>query len=291
MTDVITKGKSTLPTPVSANAPLTRVLIPALRVALSTCTRAELLACVENAQRKQRKMLVDNINMDILWYAQRNPLYRWVLNNRADVVLVDGVPVCWLASLAGVHVPERQALTDVVPDLMKLATDREFTVFILGSNSETLAQAKKCLREHQMLPHTVACWTEPRRKLENPDTNADVIKMIHQVQPDILFVALGSPYQTLWVHRNWEDLPPCTIVPVGGAFDYIAGSVGRAPTWMQKTGMEWLYRLLFDHQKRERSLFERYILTDLPFAFKLAIQIRTSPRRNVIQTSFTPGSA
>ncbi len=250
------------------------VYIPSFGVAISPWTLDDLFSFVRSSRSAHQKVLIDNVNIDILWNIRDNREYRDVLNHRASAVLVDGVPVRWLAKLAGLTVPQRLALTDVVPALMQLATHQEYRVFILGSNPDTLAQAKKHLREKNMLPDTVACWAEPRKKLENPMVKECLMQMIHGVQPDILFVALGSPWQTLWVNQHWDELPECLIVPVGGAFDYIAKTVGRAPTWMQDYGLEWLYRLLLDHQKRDRNLFQRYVLTDIPFALRLAVQIQ-----------------
>lgn len=250
-----------------------KVFIPSLGVPISLCTMGELMRFVRSAQNLEQKVLVDNVNMDILWHARHNLPYRQVLTHRSHVTLVDGVPVCWLAGLAGVSVPQRLALTDVVPALLRLATEQEYSVFVLGSSPQTLARAKANLRRWDSMPHTMACWSEPREKLENPQTNADVLGHMRQIKPDIVFVALGSPWQSLWIERNWDDLPDSVIIPVGGAFDFIAGQVGRAPGWMQTLGLEWTYRLLFDHQHRDRSLFERYILTDLPFALQMAMAI------------------
>jgi N-acetylglucosaminyldiphosphoundecaprenol N-acetyl-beta-D-mannosaminyltransferase len=254
-----------------------QVFIPYFNVPISACTQQELFSFIVDARSRSQKSLIDHLNLDNLWLAQENEAYRKILTHLSSVNLVDGMPIRWLASMAGVKVPQRLALTDVVPALMGLAMEKEYTVFILGSNSNTLSLAKKKLYEKQMMPHTVACWTEPRSKLEKPEKNEEALRMIHQVQPDILFVAMGAPWQTLWIAKNWDALPNCTIIPVGGAFDYIAGVVGRAPGWMQKTGLEWTYRLLFDRQKRERSLFKRYILTDVPFAMRLAMEIKLKP--------------
>ncbi len=273
------------PTRTAEQPSLKKVLIPPLRVPINPCTREELLRFVVNARREERKILIDNVNMDILWYAQRDTKYQHALRELSSVNLVDGVPVCWLSALAGIRIPERQALTDVVPDLMALAAREEYSVFIVGSNPDTLARAKRKLHATNSMPHTVACWAEPRQKLLNEETNRKVLQQIEQVQPDILFVALGSPFQTHWIQANWESLPKCVIVPVGGAFDYIAGTVGRAPSWMQKTGTEWVFRMLFDRQKRERSLFKRYILTDIPFALHLAFEIRKQRQTLKLQWS------
>lgn len=247
--------------------------IPAFRLPVSTCTRKELFYFMDCARLSRRKVLIDNVNLDILWHAQRDPEYLTSLATRSAVNVVDGVPIMWLAKMAGVHIPERLVLTDVVPELMAHAVKKNYSVFIVGSNPDTLAQAKSVLRDRQELPAVVECWAEPREKLFDPDTNRSVLDMIREASPDILFAAMGSPFQTKWLSANWEALPDCIIIPVGGAFDYLAGQVGRAPMWMQRSGLEWLYRLLFDHQKRDRSLFERYIKTDLPFAIEMALRI------------------
>lgn len=257
-----------------------QVYIPPFRLPISVCTQDELFEEIAVCRTPPQKMLIDNVNMDILWYAQRDEVYREALSQLSSVNLVDGVPVRWLTKMAGVRVPQRLALTDVVPALLRFATEKDYSVFVVGSNPNTLLRAKGILQEQNSLPPMMASWAQPREKLLNEEVNANVLALLQEVQPDILFVAMGSPFQTKWIARNWESLPNSIIVPVGGAFDYIAGSVGRAPGWMQAIGMEWMYRLLFDHQKRERSLFKRYIMTDLPFALQMAFKIRQFRRRS-----------
>ncbi len=259
-----------------------KVFIPALQVGISLLTMDELLHGVRLACQNGRKLLIDNVNMDILWHARQDAAYRQVLNDRANIILVDGVPVCWLAKMAGVEVPQRLALTDVVPMMLRLCARESYRVFVLGSNEITLAQAKGKLAASNSLPRSIHHWSQPRHLLDDPQINDAVLKQIQEARPQVIFVALGSPWQTMWIDRNWDRLPDCVIVPVGGAFDYIAGTVGRAPVWMQHAGLEWVYRLLFDRQRRERSLFERYIVQDFPFALRLACHIGL--KRQSVQT-------
>lgn len=255
-----------------------KAYIPDFQVPVSLYSQDELLDFVEEAVQQQTKVLIDHLNIDNLWYAQQDREYQHILNEFSTVNLMDGMPVCWLARLAGYQAYHRMALTDIVPALLKLSTINQYSVFVVGSSFETISAAKKRLYAQGRMPHTMACWTEPRHKLNNPHKNQEVLHMIQQTQPDILLVALGAPWQTKWIGKNWEQFPDCVIIPVGGAFDYIAGNVGRAPAWMRQTGLEWIYRLFFDTQRRERSLFERYVLTDVPFAIQIALKIAYNRR-------------
>lgn len=257
-----------------APSTLKQLFIPALGVPVSTCTQQELFAYMLDCLARRERVLIDNVNLDILWYAQQDEAYRQTLTQLSSANLVDGEPVRWLARMAGVTVPERLTLTDVVPRTFRLATEKNLAVFVVGSNPQILKTAFTQLDLDGILPDRIAAWSEKRELLLDDSINNQVLAQLEAFQPDILFAAMGSPFQTRWITANWDRLPPCIVIPVGGAFDYIARTVGRAPMWMQRSGLEWVYRLLFDHQKRERSLFERYVLNDLPFAFQVAGQIQ-----------------
>lgn len=261
------------PEQAAAAAELQQAFIPQFGVPVTCCTWDELKQAVKETCTQRKKLLLDNINLDILWHAHRDAVYRDALTRLASVILVDGEPVRWLARIAGVSVPERLALTDVVPGLFRMATENQYKVFIVGSNPRTLREAYAQLEAKGMMPEIVGVWSEPRERLNDPQVNQALMEQMQAAAPHIVFVALGSPWQTKWIARNWEAMPNSILVPVGGAFDFIAGAVGRAPQWMQRTGTEWVYRMLFDRQKRDRSLFERYILNDLPFMLQLSIQI------------------
>lgn len=260
-----------------------KFFIPGLHLPVSKCSKEELMYFICESRIKEKKVLIDHLNIDNLLYSWKNVEYWHILSHLSSVNLIDGMPLSYLAALSGIERPQRLALTDVFPAMMELAALNQYTVFILGSNPSTLNMAKKVLYQKNMMPHTVACWSEPRKKLEDAEVNRDVLRLINQVKPDLLFVALGAPWQTIWVGRNWNDLPNCTVVPIGGALDYLGGIVGRAPLWMQKIGMEWLYRLLFDRQPRERSLFKRYIIDDIPFLLKLVVEIKRNQNNKVYQ--------
>lgn len=89
----------------------------------------------------------------------------------------------------------------------------------------------------------------------------DAVHVVNQAKPDILFVGLGSPKQELWVHRYWDRLACTVAVCCGAAIDYAAGVKPRAPLWMQRAGLEWLWRLAHE----PRRLWRRYLVDDVAF--------------------------
>lgn len=269
---------------------LLKTYIPAFQVGLTPCLMTELLHYIDGCLADKRKIWMDYANIDTLCLLRQDASYQATLNRNAHLVMVDGTWVMWLARMAGAYIPQRMALTDVVPEVMAHATEQDYSVFVLGSNPETMYRAKSVLHDRGHLPHTVACWSEPRERLLNKAYAQNVLAHINEVQPDILMVALGAPFQNRWIQQHWDQLPPCAVMMVGGAFDYLAGTVLRAPDWMQVLGMEWLFRMMTDHQKRERSLFERYVLTDAPFTLKMMWNIanRRNPRPLMILEGRSP---
>jgi N-acetylglucosaminyldiphosphoundecaprenol N-acetyl-beta-D-mannosaminyltransferase len=93
------------------------------------------------------------------------------------------------------------------------------------------------------------------------DSSEAAIAVVNRARPDILFVGLGAPKQELWVHRAWARLEAGVIICCGAAIDYAAGARRRAPLWMQRLGLEWLWRLVHN----PRRLWRRYLVDDLAF--------------------------
>jgi N-acetylglucosaminyldiphosphoundecaprenol N-acetyl-beta-D-mannosaminyltransferase len=108
------------------------------------------------------------------------------------------------------------------------------------------------------------------------EENARIVQLVRDAAPDVLFVCLGAPRQDLWLSENLAALSVPVSIGAGCAFDVISGNVRRAPLWMQRHGLEWLYRLLHEPAR----LWRRYVLHDLPVFVRLAIEAALSSRRS-----------
>jgi N-acetylglucosaminyldiphosphoundecaprenol N-acetyl-beta-D-mannosaminyltransferase len=239
------------------------------RIISLNITTAPYRAFVEAIIEMGRKRLssytcVANVHMVIEAY--RNRVYGALVNS-ADLVTPDGMPlVIGLKLLHGVD-QERVAGMDLLPDLLRAASDAGQSVFLYGSTAEVLeAVIGRIRKEHPGL--TIAGQLSPPfRKLTGKEEE-DEIRIINDSGAHIVLVALGCPKQEIWMSSRKGRLH-ATMIGIGGAFPVYAGIQGRAPLWMQRCSLEWLYRL---YQEPGR-LFGRYLTTNSLFVLLLIREI------------------
>jgi N-acetylglucosaminyldiphosphoundecaprenol N-acetyl-beta-D-mannosaminyltransferase len=178
------------------------------------------------------------VNPEFVVDAQRDAAFRQTLLN-ADLRVADGVGVAWAARLLGAPVPERVTGSDGIDRIAAEAARQGWRVYFLGAGPG-VAQATATLlaTRHPGLP--VAGWY-------SGSPNAAEWPLIEEklrvATPDVLFVAYGHPRQDFWIGVHRAELPCAVALGVGGAFDYVTGVAPRAPVWMRRLGLEWLYRL------------------------------------------------
>jgi N-acetylglucosaminyldiphosphoundecaprenol N-acetyl-beta-D-mannosaminyltransferase len=194
------------------------------------------------------------VNLDFLVNARRDPATHAVLR-RSELNLADGTPVVWLGRLLGCRLPGRVAGSDLVPRLAASAAAAGAGIFFLGGEGGSAAVAAERLAAR--CPGLVVAGVhEPARAALDDLDDLDIVRRLEESGADILLVALGHPKQDKWIARNRARLPVSVAVGVGCTFDLIAGRRTRAPHWMQRTGLEWLFRLL--HEPRRLGL--RYVV-------------------------------
>ena len=209
-----------------------------LGVPIHAVTRADTLAWVVDAVRAREPKQICTPNPEFLMTARRDPAFRDVLR-AADLNIPDGVGLLWAARRLGQRLPERVAGSDLVGDIAALAAQSGWRLFLLGAAPGVAERAADVLRVRH--PGLTVVGTEsgsPR-----PDDADRLIALITAAEPDVLFVAYGAPAQDKWIaaHRQRLDVP--VSMGVGGSLDFIAGIAPRAPRWLQRLGLEWLYRL------------------------------------------------
>ena len=177
----------------------------------------------------------------------------------ADLLLADGVPVVWASRLLGQTLPGRVAGIDLAEEMVALAAQRGYRVFFLGARAEVLAKAVAGLgRRHPQLKVAGA-----RDGYFQPADEAALIEEINESMADLLLLGMGTPQKELWAARNLAFLAVPVLLGVGGSFDVMAGVTRRAPTWMQKTGLEWFYRLC----QEPRRMWRRYLYSNPRFVW------------------------
>lgn len=179
------------------------------------------------------------VNPEFVMAARRDPAFRAVLE-QADLCLPDGVGITLAARYLGRPLRERVAGVDLVEALAARAARDGWRIFFLGAAPGVADRAASVLADRY--PGLTVAGTHagsPRREEEE-----GIVQRVREARADVLLVAYGAPAQDLWLARNLARTGAKVGVGVGGAFDYIAGVVPRAPRWMRRAGLEWLYRLI-----------------------------------------------
>ena len=222
-----------------------------LGVAFDNVTLGETVGRIEEMIVSRRSHYVVTANVDFLVQARRDlELQRILLN--APLVLCDGTPLVWASRLFGNPLPERVAGSDVVPELIRVAAKKHYRLFFLGTTEEANTRAVARLRA-QFPDLEISHYSPPFRPLLEMDDD-EIIRRIREAKPDLLFVAFGCPKAEKWIAMHYPTLGVPVAIGVGGTIDFLAGRLKRAPLWMQRGGVEWIYRLC----QEPRRLFKRY---------------------------------
>lgn len=159
----------------------------------------------------------------------------------AGFVLADGIAVLLAARLLGTEIPERIPGPFLMRTLCEHGLQKGYKHFFYGSTEAVLARLVGELSGRLPGLRIVGTHSPPYRVL-SPSEDAEITERINSCHPDIVWVALGAPKQEIWAHDHLGRLNAPLILPVGAAFDFLSGTVPRAPLWVQRMGMEWLYR-------------------------------------------------
>lgn len=187
---------------------------------------------------------------------------------QADLVFADGMPIVWATAILGDRVPERVAGPDFMWLFSAKCLEHSFRVFLFGSREPYLSSLKKNMEKSFPGIKIVGTLSPPFGEWCEEETGK-MISVINSAKPDILWVGVSTPKQDIWVHRNKVKLKAKVAIGVGAAFDFHSGRVKRAPVWMQKWGIEWLFRFLSE----PRRMWRRYAIGNIQFLGIVLIQI------------------
>lgn len=202
---------------------------------------------LHNDLASKKKVFLVAINPEKILKARKDSGLLNLLNS-ATYPIPDGIGVIYASKLRGGKIRTRITGIDSMTMLCELAAENGLRVFLYGAKEETVEVAAKKLVE--MYPGiNVAGYINGYEK-----DKQKITKMINDSKADILFVAMGSPRQENWIVDNMDDVCPYLFQGVGGSFDVISGNIKRAPIWMQKCGLEWLYRLIREPSRIGRQI-------------------------------------
>ncbi len=202
---------------------------------------------------------VCTINPEMVMIAQQDANFRHILQ-RVDLTVPDGIGLLWAARRRGQPLPERVTGSDGVPIIAERAAREGWRLFLLGAAPGVAEKAA-----------AVLCARFPGLQLAgtfsgspSPEQETELCARVNASRADVLFVAYGAPEQDKWIARNSPRLNVAMAMGVGGSFDFIAGIVPRAPLWLRRAGLEWLYRLYLQPWRIKRMLrLPRFVLAIL----------------------------
>jgi N-acetylglucosaminyldiphosphoundecaprenol N-acetyl-beta-D-mannosaminyltransferase len=225
--------------------------------------------------------LIVTPNVDHVVIAESSSEFREVYN-QAELSLVDGQPLVWMAKLLGEPFPEKISGSDLVRPLCGAARDKGLSVYILGATDESSELAARNL-EAEFPGLKIAGRSSPivPSSGEGPAVDAAMVHL-RECKPNIVLVALGSPKQELLMLRQKQAYAPAVALGIGATIDFIAGKVQRCPPWISRIGFEWLYRLL----QEPKRLAHRYLVRDTQI-IPIFLRMLRMPRS---QRTFTSSS-
>ena len=243
----------------ATNFPVYEVFLPKY-CALSCENAAKVI--VENAA-KNTSFGVAALAVHGLMESYHNPALGNKIN-RIKMIVPDGQAVVWAMNLVyGLNIKFKLPGPTLTLEVLRVANESSLKVFLFGSTSDTLDKFKEFIQRDYPNLEVVGVHEDRFREATPAEDAADILK-INESGANIVLVGRGCPFQEHWV-ADHVDKVNASMMAVGAAFDYHAGKLNRAPMWIQKMGLEWLFRLI----QEPRRLWRRYLVTNSQFIYQL----------------------
>jgi N-acetylglucosaminyldiphosphoundecaprenol N-acetyl-beta-D-mannosaminyltransferase len=198
--------------------------------------------------------------------AQSDPSFRAILNH-AFLNTPDGMPMSWVGKWQGFRDIDRVYGPDLMLRVCEISGGRGFTHFFYGGAPGVAEQLKARLEQRFSDLKVVGTYSPPFRPLTGEEEEA-LRRRVAELKPDIFWVGLSTPKQEKFMAQYWQKLDATLFFGVGAAFDFHAGRVRQAPRWMQRAGLEWLFRLVSE----PRRLWKRYLKNNPLFVLRVFCQ-------------------
>jgi N-acetylglucosaminyldiphosphoundecaprenol N-acetyl-beta-D-mannosaminyltransferase len=198
--------------------------------------------------------------------AQRDSTLRSIVNH-ANLATPDGMPIVWALRSFGRKGQQRVYGPDLMLALCQRAAEAGHRIFLYGSRPETLHLLEQNLRTQYPQLNLVGSYPDPFHRA-SPEEESAIRTTILESNCDLLFVGIGEPKQNRWMADHLTAFPGVVMLGVGAAFDFHAGCIQQAPEWIQRSGLEWLFRLL----QEPKRLWRRYLLITPWFLPRWGIQ-------------------
>ena len=206
---------------------------------------------------------VANVHTTVIAYEDVN--YKEVQNGGV-MAIPDGGPLSSLGQRRGYKSMKRTTGPSLMEEILKVSVEKGYRHYFYGSTEETLDKLFQTLEREYPGLQIAGMYSPPFRPMLK-DEDAAIIERINETKPDFVWVGLGAPKQEKWMAEH-QGRVQGLMIGVGAGFDYFAGNIDRAPEWMQKHNLEWVYRLIQDPKR----LFARYLHTNTKFIWNAVIK-------------------
>lgn len=231
---------------------------PLLNTYVNNVNMDEAIQAIEDMIASEKKSYIVAINVDVVMKIE-NDSYLKGITDEADMVIVDGKPLEWIAKWHKRPIKAKISGSDLVPLLCKVAAQKGHTIFIIGGKDGVAKKAQENLERDLPGIKIVGTYAPPfgfeKDKIELKKIN----EMITVAHPDILIACFGCPKQEKWIYENYQKYDAKVSICAGATVDFLAGNVNRAPKWMSDHGLEWFYRFL----QEPTRMFKRYFVDDM----------------------------
>lgn len=224
-------------------------------IPVPSLTYEDLNQAIWDAVQKKTPHRFLNVNIHAINLCFQNPEFYAALLD-AELVFCDGEGVRQVLKRQEPAFSPRITYADWMPDFLPFATKKGLRLFYYGSTQDIVEKAADESRRQNPGLQIVGAYH---------GFTEDLSEALHELKPDVLIVGRGMPRQELWIEKHFRNLPPMVYLAGGAVFDYLAGSIPRAPRFMCDFGLEWLFRLFYE----PRRMFVRYAVGNPLFAFRM----------------------
>jgi N-acetylglucosaminyldiphosphoundecaprenol N-acetyl-beta-D-mannosaminyltransferase len=206
---------------------------------------------------------VSNVHTTVMSYEDKEYC---AVQNGGVMAIPDGGPLSSVGHKRGYKDMQRTTGPSYMGEILKVSVEKGYRHYFYGSTEETLEKLYQVLDREYPGIQIAGMYSPPFRPMTEEEDNA-IMEQINEMHPDFVWVGLGAPKQEKWMAAHQGKVEGL-MVGVGAGFDYFAGNISRAPEWMQKSNLEWLFRLLQDPKR----LFKRYWHTNTRFIWNAMVR-------------------
>ena len=251
--------------------------VPILNTYIDALTMEETISEVEKiiARGVPTQHVVINANKVNLM--NEDPELKRIVNE-CPLINADGISILWAAKVLGLPIKERVTGIDLFLNLVKVASEKGYKIYLFGAKEEVVRKVKKVFEEEyptlQIVGYRNGYFTE--------EDEPEIVKNMAESGADMMFVAFSSPKKEYWINKYIDQLNIPFVMGVGGSFDVVAGVTERAPKWVQIRGFEWLYRLV----QEPRRMWRRYVIGNAKF---IGYTVKAKIEQEKDETGIAPG--